>query len=62
MSIISHVTHLEDKHEHLEALIAVEFARPMPDLTVINGLKKQKLALKDEINACIKLIPKAASS
>ena len=49
MALVTHITHLQDKHSQLELNIAAESARPMPDFAVITQLKKQKLALKEEI-------------
>ena len=45
-----HLSALENKHAKLESQIAYEANRPSPDAVRIHALKKQKLALKDEIN------------
>ncbi|RXD06901.1 DUF465 domain-containing protein [Sphingomonas sp. UV9] len=45
----THQTALETKHAVLDRRIAEEVHRPMPDTTVLAGLKKQKLRLKEEI-------------
>ncbi|MEB3416736.1 YdcH family protein [Alteriqipengyuania sp. WL0013] len=45
----SHVAALETKHARLEQMIASEMARPAPDDATISGLKKQKLAIKEEL-------------
>ncbi len=49
MSIVSHVSSLYEKHSQLELRIQDEYTHPMPDLTLITKLKKQKLAIKEEI-------------
>lgn len=49
MSLAAHVTSLEGKHSKLEQLIDDESHRPMPDFTVIQTLKKQKLLIKEEL-------------
>ena len=46
----SHVTALQAKHEGLERRLREELARPVPDSTMIQALKKQKLKLKEEIS------------
>lgn len=45
----THQTALETKHAVLDQRITDETHRPMPDATVLAGLKKQKLRLKEEI-------------
>ena len=42
---------LHEKHAELEANIAEEEGRPMPDTAVLQDLKRQKLAIKDELAA-----------
>lgn len=49
MALISHVSHLQDKHAKLEAAISDELAHPSPDFAVLQTLKKQKLILKEEL-------------
>lgn len=49
MSLATHISTLEDKHYRLENMIEDESARPMPDFTVIQTLKKQKLLVKEEL-------------
>jgi hypothetical protein len=49
MSLEAHLEMLETKHHHLESLIASESARPMPDFSAIQTMKKQKLLLKEEL-------------
>jgi uncharacterized protein len=43
----SHMSALQGKHAELETKLDREETRPMPDSELINGLKKQKLHLKD---------------
>ncbi|MCI5049728.1 MAG: DUF465 domain-containing protein [Rickettsiales bacterium] len=49
MSLATHIYSLEAKHEHLEHLLDDELHRPMPDFTVMQSLKKQKLLIKEEL-------------
>jgi hypothetical protein len=51
MSAPQHVESLRAKHASLESQIQQEEARPRPDDTLINELKRQKLRIKDEIAA-----------
>jgi hypothetical protein len=46
----SHVTALQAKHEGLERRLREELARPVPDSTMIQALKRQKLKLKEELS------------
>ena len=45
----AHVSALEAKHAGLEARIAEESQRPMPDEVELHRLKKEKLRIKEEI-------------
>ena len=47
----SHITALQSKHEGLERRIRDEMNRPIPNDTILQTLKKQKLQLKQEIVA-----------
>jgi hypothetical protein len=49
MSYDERINALKAKHRALEAAIDEESARPHPDDVEIHRLKKQKLAVKDEI-------------
>jgi hypothetical protein len=49
MSLQAHYAVIEEKHRKLEALISDETHRPMPDLAMLQTLKKQKLLLKEEM-------------
>jgi hypothetical protein len=40
---------LNSRHTELETLLEHETARPMPDSSLIATLKRQKLAIKDEM-------------
>ncbi len=51
MTIKAHVTILAEKHAQLEQIIAQELARPLPDHIRLAELKKQKLRLKEEMEA-----------
>ena len=45
----SHIDALQTKHAGLDAQLRNEMARPAPDATMIQDLKKQKLRIKEEI-------------
>ncbi len=45
----SHMSALKQKHAALESKLAAEENRPFPDDALILRLKKEKLALKDEM-------------
>lgn len=49
MSLMTHLSTLEDKKLKLETMIGEESHRPLPDFSLIQTLKKQKLFLKEEI-------------
>ena len=49
MSVDDHVSALKTRHAELEDIIEAENTRPHPDQSVIAGLKKQKLRIKDEL-------------
>tara|TARA_R110000787_G_scaffold37811_12_gene95813 strand:+ start:3984 stop:4190 length:207 start_codon:yes stop_codon:yes gene_type:complete len=42
---------LMEKHRRIEAKIAAEIGRPLPDPFVLQRLKKQKLRIKDAIQS-----------
>ena len=50
----AHFDSLETKHDGLEARIAAEHRRPLPDELRIAELKKQKLRLKDTLELHIR--------
>lgn len=45
----SHVSALQLKHAGIERQIAEELNRPMPDLAMVQTLKKRKLRIKEEL-------------
>jgi len=45
----SHASALQLKHTGLERKIEAEMSRPMPDVVVIQSLKKQKLRIKEAL-------------
>ena len=45
----SHVSALQLKHAGIERKIHEELSCPMPDLAMVQSLKKQKLKLKEAI-------------
>lgn len=49
MSLVDRMKTLQEKKEDLEKLLEVEENRPMPDNIVVHDLKRQKLAIKDEL-------------
>lgn len=46
----SHVSALQMKHAGIERQIAEELNRPMPDLSIVQSLKKRKLRIKEELS------------
>jgi hypothetical protein len=49
MSLEDRVQTLHDKKEDLERTLETEEGRPLPDNIAVHDLKRQKLAIKDEI-------------
>ena len=49
MLVTDHIEALQKKHAELGKELEVENSRPMPDMWATAGLKRQKLAIKDEI-------------
>lgn len=49
MSLEDRVQALKDKHANLERLLEDEESRPLPDNVVLHDIKRQKLAIKDEL-------------
>ncbi|MGH7091228.1 MAG: YdcH family protein, partial [Stellaceae bacterium] len=49
MSLQDRIETLRSRHRNLEELIDQEISRPLPDASMINDLKRQKLRIKDEI-------------
>ena len=47
----NHVRALEEKHAGIDGKLRQEMSRPSPDPVECSNLKRQKLALKDEIAA-----------
>jgi hypothetical protein len=45
----AHMSALENKHAALDARISEENQRPLPDVTAIARLKKEKLRVKEAI-------------
>lgn len=45
----SHENSLQMKHAGLERRLAEEMNRPLPDVTLIQSLKKRKLRIKEEL-------------
>ena len=54
MSVTDHIQALKQKHANLETELGNQESCPMPDTRAIADLKRQKLAIKDEI---VKLSP-----
>ncbi len=49
MHIESQYEVLIEKHRSIEARLAAELKRPLPDRFIVQRLKREKLVLKDEI-------------
>ena len=47
----AHLQALKAKHAALDEEIAQEMARPLPDEMILSNLKRQKLKIKEEIQA-----------
>ena len=46
----SHVSALQFKHAGIERQIQQEMSRPLPDLAMIQSLKRRKLRIKEELS------------
>jgi len=42
---------LVDRHRRIDAKLDREMKRPLPDYFIVQGLKREKLRLKDEMKA-----------
>lgn len=62
MTVSAHIDALQKKHADLEAALAAEESRPMPDFTEISSLKKRKLLIKEELRALAQQQPKRANA
>lgn len=49
MSLEDRVKALQDRHADLERILEDEESRPLPDNVMLHDIKRQKLAIKDEI-------------
>ena len=47
---------LLEKHRTIEAKLAAEMKRPLPDTLVLQRLKRQKLVVRDEIESWERLL------
>ncbi len=50
MTVERRIETLKQRHAELDRRLGEEQARPMPDNTLLQTLKQEKLALKDEIS------------
>jgi len=46
----SHVSALQLKHAGIERQLQDEMSRPLPDLSLVQTLKKRKLRIKEELS------------
>ena len=60
MSIQAHIDSLAEKRAHLKQLIIEESAHPMPNFVKVTNLKKQNLALKEEMQRYLIMLGKDA--
>ena len=51
MGMRAHLNELKNKHSNLEEKIKQELKHPKPDTLLITSLKRQKLQIKDQIQA-----------
>jgi len=49
MTLQAHYAMVQEKHVKLESMIEAESHRPLPDISMLQTLKKQKLLLKEEL-------------
>jgi hypothetical protein len=49
MNVEAQVSALKSRHAELEEILESEISRPHPDQSLIAGIKKQKLRIKDEL-------------
>jgi hypothetical protein len=56
MSIQAHIDSLAEKRLHIKDLITAESNRPQPDFVKITNLKKENLALKEEMQRYLILL------
>jgi hypothetical protein len=45
-----HISALQAKHADIEAQIAMENQRPLPDMATLSRLKKEKLRVKEALS------------
>lgn len=62
MALTNHIEALRAKHQHLDALIHEEMLRPIPNMTHVTDLKKNKLLVKEELLRCMDDLPRAGSA
>lgn len=62
MSIHAHINSLAEKRAQLKQQIAEESAHPAPDLARITTLKKQNLALKEEMQRYLIMLGKESAT
>lgn len=60
MAVNERLNSLGERHRNLEATIAEEMRRPSYDDLRVLDLKRQKLAIKDEISSLLTAPPKKA--
>ncbi len=58
MTAHAHMDALQNKHAFLEAKIAAERMRPMPDFTALSRLKKEKLMVKEDLTRITVSVPR----
>lgn len=61
MSIQTHVNSLSEKRLQIKDQITTEIQRPSPDFETITKLKKQNLALKEEMQRYLIMLNKKTS-
>lgn len=47
----AHLESLTARHARIDASLAAEMRRPVPDAAMVTKLKREKLRLKDEVEA-----------
>ena len=49
----AHISALQSKHSGLDRKITAETARPLPDMSIVATLKKQKLKVKEALSGVL---------
>ncbi|MGV6801355.1 MAG: YdcH family protein [bacterium] len=56
MAVVDRLEALNERHRKLEIILSEEMARPSADTIILSDIKRQKLALKDEMRSLENLV------